>query len=252
LSALELIPKELNVIIVSGEKDDKQVRVINIGDTTLVLDLQIKGIPNIIGLNTNHLVLSVGQEGNVFLSVNAPDPGVYAGKIIFNGGDFEEELKVLVNVKSEKILFDVSVDLPLSDKVIALGDPLRSVITVTQVGNQIETELTANYLIKDFEGNTVYEESENLIVIGSKSFTKDFSTFDLSSGDYVIGVEVVSGGGVASASASFSIEVSKPLLAPPTKDYTLWIMIGLVLLSIVVVILSIIKYKRATKRYKIK
>jgi hypothetical protein len=104
---------------------------------------------------------------------------------------------VLLNVVSEGVLFDATITVPDLYRVLREGQRLPALIELLEVGGETGVDVTMNYVIKDFDGNTRYTESETFYVNGAKSYSKRFSTLGLEPGDYVLGVELIYVGGFA-------------------------------------------------------
>ena len=226
-----------NIQLVSGQSESHEIIVENKGLMTITVTLSVTGIGSYISFNTNTLTLAPGQKLPLTFTVLAPEPGVYAGKIILQYQGISREVLVLLNVVSEGVLFDATVTIPDLYRVLRLGQRLPTLIELTEVGGESGVDVTMNYIIKDFDGNVKYTESETFYVLGTKSFSKRFSTAGLDPGDYVLGVELVYPGGFATSSAHFKI--SDSLITPQT-----WIAFGAFLVAIIVVALSVTFYIR--------
>ncbi len=236
----DVTPTELNLFLIPGEETDREIKVVNREKSSLIINIEITGINDIVKLNTNQLVLSPGAEQRVLLTVKAPESGIYAGRIIFKSGETRKEVFVLVNVRSEKKLFDVSITLPESYKTIYRGQDLNAFISLLQIGPPIGTDITIAYLIKDFNGNTISKESETLFVYEAKSFVKEFPASNLKIGDYIAGIEVTYPGGFATSSTHFRI-IEKRV------DFQFIVIIIIAILAIIIIIYSILRYKKADK-----
>lgn len=236
----DVMPKELDIFIVSGKQTEKEIRVVNTGKAKLTIDISASGITNFISLNTNQLTLAPAEEKIILLTVKAPESGVYAGKIIFDSGNLQKEILVLINVRSEKKLFDVSVNVPESKKDIFVGEDLDTFISLIQVGEPVQVDVNIKYVIKDFDGNTLYTGEETMPIYEAKSFIKKFITSKLSSGDYIAGVEITYPEGFATASAHFRI-IEKAV------NFKAIILLVLFISAIIVIFYSILKYKKAKR-----
>jgi hypothetical protein len=236
---LKIGPESIKISATAGITTDKTITIENTGETEVeaILSTTLQGI---IKFTVDILKLQAGEKTAQEFTITPPkEPGVYTGKIIVVYGNKRIEMPIILNVKSEKILFDVSVDIPDRYINIEPGDKMGSQITLVQVGPQEKADVLVNYAIKDFEGETLLKESETIMVSKQKSYAKEFDTQNLPIGSYILGVEVIYLGGVATASAQFNIqaiEIGRINIA----------LFG-VLMSVVSVFIAVIL---AIKRYK--
>ncbi|NCO11845.1 hypothetical protein CO038_03435 [Candidatus Pacearchaeota archaeon CG_4_9_14_0_2_um_filter_39_13] len=232
-------PEEFNLFLTAGELDFREFTISNTGQSELVLDLEISGIVGLATLSKNRITLGPDEYETIALSLIAPQPGIYTGKVIVRAGNIRRDLFVVMNVRSEKVLFDVSLSVPESLRIISSGEFLRVFISLLQVGDAEEVDVTVNYLIKDFDGGLVYTETETFRVIEEKSFVKDFPTASLAPGEYVAGIEVIYPEGFAVSSSHFTIrpekEFNKPMIATG----------ALAALALLVIVYALIRYKRS-------
>ncbi len=240
----EVEPKELNLLIVFGEIEEKEIKVRNKGNN-VTIDLEVRGISDIAELDKNKLVLEEKGEESVILKVKSLSSGIRAGRIIFKSGEIEKEVFVLINVRSEKKLFDVSLTIPDRYRTIGLNQDLKAFVSLVQVGEPFETDVSVTYSIMDFDGNVVDSVSETLYVYQAKSFVREFpiSKFNLRAGEYIVGIEVAYPGGFASSSAHFTISEKR-------ADFRFIAVIVLGIFVIFVIIMYIIKYIRVGRHIK--
>ncbi|MBM3231914.1 hypothetical protein FJZ21_00850 [Candidatus Pacearchaeota archaeon] len=232
-----------NLKIVSGESETKEIIIENIGSTALNLVVSVTGIENYIIFNTNYLSLNPSERVPLRFTINAPEPGVYAGKILLTYQGITREVLVLLNVISEGVLFDTTVTVPDLYRVLREGQRLPALIELLEIGGETGVDVTMNYIIKDFDGNIRYTESETFYVKGAKSYSKRFSTAGLEPGDYVLGVELIYIGGFATSTAHFKI--SDSLITPQT-----WFAIGVLVVALIVCILAILFFRHSGKQFK--
>ncbi len=227
----------INIGIVSGTSESEEIVVKNTGKIPITLSVTSSGITKYILFKNNEIILAPGEEKSFIFTVNAPEPGIYAGKIIFSYRDITREALILINVVSEGVLFDATVTVPDLYRVLREGQRLPVLIELTEVGDGKGVDVTMNYVIKDFNNDVKYTESETFYVKGTKSYSKRFSTSGLEPGDYVLGVELVYPGGFATSSAHFKI--SDTALTLQT-----WLAIIGLFVALAVIIISIIFFRR--------
>ncbi len=230
--------ENFNVQLVSGESESKQVNILNNGPVPIKISVDVTGIDKHIFLNNTLITILPGESFPLTFTLNAPEPGVYAGKVILSYQGIKKEIFVLFNVVSEGVLFDATVTIPDLYRVLKMGQRLPVLIELLEVGGETGVDVTMNYVIKDFEGNTKYSESETFYVLGTKSYNKKFSTVGLDSDDYILGIELSYPGGFATSSAHFRI-TETPVIALQT-----WVALGGLIIAIIVITILVLFYRR--------
>src|SRR3989344_302712 len=228
---------EFNIKIVSGESETNEAIIKNTGTNYITISVDVTGIGKYISFNTDSITLAPGQSVPLKFTINAPEPGIYTGKIILKYQGITREILVIVNVVSEGVLFDTAIILPELYRVVSVGQRLPAIIEIVEIGGETKVDVTINYLIKDFKGNTRFTETETFSVFGMKKFNKIFYTNGLEPGDYVVGIEVIYPGGFATSSTPFTISASNNVLRT-------WVIFGILFMAVVFIILLIIFIRR--------
>ena len=220
----------------------KTISVENLGNSSISFSIDAGNLSNLIKFDENNYVLAPYETKDIeFVVVPEKEAGTYSGKITITSGNKQYEIPVIVTIKSEKSLFDIMLYISDDKKTISAGDKLTSQITLKQAGLVAKEDVTLNYEIKDFSGNTYIKESETVMVENQKQFIKEFQTQNLPVGEYVLNAQVVYSGGIAPSSTHFVV-IEKPNVV---SNYGLYgILVGAIF---VVIILSylIIRYKKA-------
>ena len=234
----------------------EKISIKNNGDLPLVLTLSHN-------LGT-HLEISPKQfrlepEDTKVISANfyAGNPGIHIGRIIISTDTFQKIIPVTLEVRSEKIVVDSKLDIPLKYTELKQGDPLKAQVTLFNTGS-IKVPIVITYLIKDLEGNIVIEEIETFDILNKKSFIKTFDTSNLKTGSYITGMNVRYKDSFATSSARFEIKdgqvVKKPIFE--FKWYYIMIIISLFILIILLKLYTtefskiIRKKRRKLKKYE--
>ncbi|MFH1325241.1 MAG: myxococcus cysteine-rich repeat containing protein [archaeon] len=240
-SVLRAIPNSFNIPATAGIEDAGKISLSNLGEESLSIVISLTNLYGILLFEETVFSLS-GYETKTlpFLIIPPNEPGIYAGKIVFTSGSRKLEVPFALNVGSELSLFDISVDLSETNKRIREGNVLTSQITLIQAGLQEKQDVVMEYVIKDFDGNIYLTESETLAVLKEKSYEKIFDSTSLPIGDYLLGAEVIYSGGIATASAQFSV------YSPEIKAPNFIIVIELLAAILILIVLIIIakNYKR--------
>lgn len=236
----EVTPEELNLFIVATTTQQSEVVLRNTGSAPITFTITSSGLAGILSLPFSEITLQPWESKSLALTFTVPDSGVYAGRVTFTTAAGRKDVLVLINVRSANALFDVSLTIPESFKHLGLSQTLKSFISLLQVGPASQTDVTATYTIKDFDGTTLITESETFRVFRSKNYVKSFTTELLPAGEYVLGVEITYPDGFASASDHFTISATR---------INYWIIISIVLgiIALAAVSYSILNYKRARR-----
>jgi hypothetical protein len=212
-------------------------------------NLSVEVLNAIVILEQNSLEIPAGEKRKIEFRLTPPkEPGIYTGKIIVKSGSFRQEIPVIINVRTEKSLFDITVLIPPIMRTLSQNSNLEAQIDLMQMGIREKMDVTLSYVIKDFDGVVHLTESETIAVEDQKSFTKEFSTSELPPGDYVLGVELIYPEGVAVASSQFKIKGKIPGLGRGV----FWIIVLILTLLLILfgIFLIIKKYKRMLKAVK--
>ena len=178
--------------------------------------------------------------------------GVYVEKIEIKAkvGNIEKvkEIPVIIEVESEKVIFDVSVDIPPKYREVFAGEKLLIQPTIFNLGEVEETEVLINYLIKDFEGNTIFFEEERIIVGDQESFSKKINIpEDTKPGDYVFIMQTIYLDSMGTSSNIFRVKVERSFLE---KYWVSLILIIIIILVLIIILILKRKQKKLTKSVK--
>jgi len=221
-------------VIINQVKNDSFI-ITNLANKTIVLELSSEGLYNAVSF-PGLIRLVPGEERFVNLIFLQDKRQLLVGQIVVKvGGVVVKALPVVLNVRSENFLFDSSLTLADNYKTLKSGDSLRAQINLQQVGRQNEqVDVVATYTIKDFTGKSYYEESETFAVLGSNEFIKEIKTPRLSSGKYILALELVYPGAFATSSAQF--EIVSPARYGTSTYYGIVIVFTVILVGLVAVV----------------
>jgi hypothetical protein len=251
LTLLSVEPESFTFNLVKGKSAVKDFVIKNNGNLSVYLRTEL------IGFNGTKIEVPRGvaviKNGQSIMPVNvtALESGLVTGKIIVNDGNGSIfEIPVVVNIKSENFLFDNSITIPNWYKTVKQGDEVSAQIDLLQVGPQEKVDVTATYVVKGFSGKIYSQESETFFVLGSKTYTKKFSTAGLPEGKYIIGLEILYPGAFATSSAQFEVNNEKAGLLNKLLEVPNQVMI-LVFWAVLTlgIVLAVIHYKYR-KTYK--
>ena len=250
----ELIKVQLKL----GEKLSIPLNISNKHTTSLDFNIE-SNLNELLSFSETNFSIEKGQSKDILLSFYAKkdfEPGVYTGKIIIKTKEVIKEIPLIIEVKTEKVIFDVSLNIPLKYKEIFAGEKIVFQITIFNLGEVKEAEVLINYFIKDFEDNIIYSKEKTITVENQASFLRTIKTpKNLSSGEYIIAVETRYDRTVGTASDVFRIKMKETFL----DKYIIYVIFTLIILIIILIIIilrhehrkinkSISSYKRKTEK----
>ena len=239
--------------LVIGRSKENKFKIENTGEERLDFSLSVRGVEEFISLSDNSFSLDAGESKTITVDLTGEDFGAYSGKIIISAGGIVKEILLVIEVKSDVVLFDVNMDIPSDYKEVERGEDLKAQITLLNVGVPQEVDVSITYLMKDFTGNVIYESSETFAVDKQRSYVKSFpvsSSTEL--GDYLAVIEVRYSKSFAVSSEMFKV-VEKPvvtllkLFKTPVYNLVLLIVIAAIVLFLFI---SRLIPKKASRRKK--
>ncbi len=245
-------PELIKVVIKQGETFKIPVKIKNLANKEQAFEIELgKSLTDMILISETSFSLKVGEEKSIyitFVSNEKTEPGVYTGNIKVKTPYKTKEISIIDTIKSTKVLFDISLDIPPKYKEILAGEELLLQSTLFNLGEVGKTDVSIEYIIKDFEGNTIIQESEVVAVETQVSFSKFFKMpSDIKKGDYVAISQARYDGSLGSSSAIFRIvEKETPKLNTGMIIFII-IIILLILIIILVMKFGIDKFKKLDK-----
>ena len=243
--SLNITPAEFNIELAVNTNVEKTVEVKNLKTGTIVVNIRQVNLDSMIILGETSLTLLPNETKRfnvVFVALNKT--GIFTGKIIVGS----RIVPVSLNVRTKLLLFDSNIAVLNDDYLVRQGDELKTQVTLIPLGDETRLDVTLNYVIKDYDGKTYLTKSETLLVEKEIDFRRDFDTGILPLGQYVVGLELVYSGGVATSSAHFEvIEGFKFSLAGIV--YYLIIAILIVMITIVILLIKEISAQNQEPQY---
>src|SRR3989344_2483674 len=172
---------ELNIKLEKGEITSEKITVKNSGDSAALISLDSN--LDFIRFDEASFFLEPGEEREITAGITAPkEPGIYTGKIRVNGISSTIPIFLSFNVRSQDVLFDASIKLADTSKKVSMGEPVSAQINLIKMTPSEGLDVTLHYFIKDFEGETLFKESETFYIDKEKTLIKEFPTLELATG----------------------------------------------------------------------
>lgn len=231
---------KFKIIIKKGAK--KTFTIVNKGTANLIGTIKIIGVDKFISLSDYSFDIGVGESKDIYAEITTDLIGIFTGSIRFNAAGITKIVPIIIEVETEKALFDVNMDIPMQYKRIKKGQDLRVQITLFNVmENKVDVYVT--YLIKDLKGNLLLEESETFMVDRQKSYTKKFYTRKLRSGNYVAVIEVRYANSYAVSSQMFEIQEEKAIISETVRELSIIIIGCFFITGLALILISRFKIK---------
>jgi len=244
----------IKVLLKQGESFKTSINIKNTEEVvqyfTLLLNPSLDGL---VSLSEETLTLQPGEEKIVylnFISTKETLPNVYTGNLKIKTQSKTKEVPIIYNIKSEMVLFEVSLDMLAKYKERLAGEELVLQLTLISLGDFGKTNVSMIYLIKDFEGNIMLEQEEIVEVETQVSFSKTINLpSTISSGDYLVIAQATYENSLSSSSVIFNVkelEIARLI----NNRYFTFIVILIAVLILLFIVLFLSKYKRKERIYK--
>lgn len=205
-------PQDFSISLIAGEKETRTFTLTNRRNASMVVSAEVVALQGILVLQ-EVITLKPYESKPITLEIGPVERGLFAGKIVFRardalfGTEYVEEGEVIITTRSKDFLFDTSLTIPEQYQSVRSGEKVRAQVTLSPKGPAEGEQIRAivGYVIKDFRGETYFEEEENVSLEGSANYVKEFPTLRLPPGKYLLGMELSYAGAFSTTSATFTI-----------------------------------------------
>lgn len=246
------IDKEIiNVMTKQGESFKTSIKIQNSEKIQQEFSLSASSsLTGLVFISEDSFILQPGEEKTIdltFVTTDSTPLDVYTGNLEIKTQDKTKQIPIIYNVKSKLVLFDVALDIPAKYKEVLPGEDILLQLTLFNMGEVSKTDVSIGYLIKDFEGNKIMEESEVVAVETQVSFSKTVNLpSTIKPEDYVAIAQVRYGSSLGSSSAMFHvIEKEKPLMTFLNNKY---FAVALAILIFAIITVLFLEHERKNMR----
>ena len=117
---------------------------------------------------------------------------------------------VIVEIESKDVLFDMNIDLNAQDRVIELGDSRNIEVRLFNLGKVSPANVLMEYEIKGLNGETIFTETETVVVVTQASFYKTVKIPEnLNTGEYVFIAKAKYGTSTGTSSYLFEVKAKE-------------------------------------------
>lgn len=210
----------VKIVLKESQKMDKQVILKNNGEDDLVFEISSFS-PGVVDVFPSKFSLPAGEQKVLtllFNQYNDAKPNIYSGLLTFlatatDSRTVTKFLTSVVEIESEEILFDASLD--LAKKNFLPGEAISAAVTIFNLRKIVPAEVKLIYSLMDLNNNIIYEEEETLSLDEQASFTKSISfPQGINPGKYVLAIKLLSDESFATVTELLTIEEPTPRPTP--------------------------------------
>jgi hypothetical protein len=222
----------LKLMVKQGESFSKIIKITN--TDSMQKDFKLTGDTKFFSISEQEFSLEPGESKSLDINFEPENqPGVYVGSILFLSSKEEFKMPVILEVETKEVLFDSSINIPLEYGGVYPGGSLAVENKIFNLENIGIKTIDVSYIVKDFEGRTIFSEGENIAVENQILTTKLISIPEIvKTGDYVVFVIVKYQSSVGTSSYFFKIIENKEGLES-IKFFDSWIFV-IVLFAVVI------------------
>lgn len=236
-------PALISVMVNQGESFKTSITIKNTEKTSQKFELSVsESLKDFIFLSEYAFTLNAGEQKIIYLNFVSTDetkPDVYTGNLQVSTQDRTKKVPVTFNVKSKIVIFDLTLDVPAEYRERLPGQELLLQLNLFDLVGLGKTNVSVSYIIKDFEGKTLLEQSETVAVENQISFSKTIKLpLDIKTGDYAAIAQAKYNDSVGSSSEIFHIvEIEKPEIVVFIKNKYFFIILLIIILAILLLII---------------
>jgi hypothetical protein len=239
----------IKILLTPGKTDKKSIKFSNTGKTKLDVTGKIQYLDQLSffkegGIEYKFELNSIETKGIEinFLAKSNQEPGVYPGKIVFTSDGIERTVLVVVEVESEKPLFDVKVETLPEYRMVYPGNKVMAQLTIYNLGKIGRVDVNVEYGIKNLSGNIIASENETMAVETQLSTVKTLNIPSaLKPDNYVFFGKVSYKDVVGTGSDMFQVLEKVKVVLPIT--YIMLVIFAFVILSLILIIYTLKKRK---------
>ncbi|MCX6821894.1 MAG: hypothetical protein NTW30_03905, partial [Candidatus Aenigmarchaeota archaeon] len=239
----------IKVSLTLGKTDKKSIKVSNTGKTKLDITGKIQYLDEFLffkeGGTEYKFELNPDETKEIeinFFAKKDQEAGVYPGKIVFTSGGIERTVLLVVEVESEKPLFDVKVETLPEYRMVYPGDKVMAQLTIYNLGRVGRVDVNVEYGIKDLSGKIIASENEMMAVETQLSTVKTLNIpSTLKPDNYVFFGKVSYKNVVGTGSDMFQVLEKVKFVLP--ISYIVLILIAFMILLSVLIIYTLKKRK---------
>jgi hypothetical protein len=171
------------------------------------------------------------------------EAGVYPGRVVFTAEGIERTVLIIIEIESEKPLFDVKVETLSNYRMVYPGNKVMAQLTIYNLGKVGKVDVNIEYGIKDLSGNVIINANEILAVETQVSLVKSLNLPSTMKADSYIFYSKVSYNNIIGTGSDMFLVIEKMGFR---LDIIYWLLI-----IIIILILALVLFYKLRKKKKI-
>ena len=237
----------LKLSIKQEDSVSKTIKITNTADSRQ--DFSISSDLDLVSFQDKEFSLDAGESKTIELQLTAQaEAGVYTGTLLISSNLQTIEIPIILEIETKEVLFDINLNIPPEYYNVQAGEQIIIETNVFNLENLGLKTIEMSYLVRDFQGNTIFSEQENLVVENNMLTTKIISLPEnTEKGEYVLIVMAKYSDSVGTSSYFFRI--SKKRASNFVEENMQTIMILFMIIIIVVIAFVVYSIKQRDKLF---
>ena len=184
---IEVDVLSLKSSIIQGEEYISDIKINNKLSEMKEVSFNVAGDLKDLAKFEKKIKLRPKEEKNYKIIFKPSDAGVFIGKLAISYDSQIINIPIILEVQSKSVWFDSNINLfPLGSDYLP-GDKITSEVKIFDLADIGVDAVQASYYIKDFDGNTVVSDKENLVIDDKFEYSKSLNLpSDIKLGGYVL------------------------------------------------------------------
>lgn len=194
--------------VVQGGVSVNNVKITSKDTKLIYFSISVEGEKQLVNLSEYEFNLNPGEAHNlqIVFDSGTSEPGIYVGKMIVSYDGISKKIPFILEIEANDILFDSNINLFYKAAGVYPGDKLNTEIKIFDLSNIGKSQINFIYFIKDFNGNTIIQESENIVVDSKLDYSKTIDIPEnIKTGDYILGTIIKYKDSAGTSSSYFKI-----------------------------------------------
>ncbi len=153
---------ELRVPLKQGETKTRVLKVINVGLENITINISSPKLKDFTFFSSTEFSLLPGKSREITIDFHAPEravPGQYFGYIELNSLNVSKSIPTVLDIQGINLEFELGLNTSDEYKIVKPGKEIKVNITLTNLKDLKDTDVSLYYAIKDYTG-VVYNFSE--------------------------------------------------------------------------------------------
>lgn len=243
-------PSSFKISLKQGATETRIMRIANPGISNLSFNISVVDLESMVYLGEETFVVLPGESRDItidfFASLSTP-PSQYFGFIKLESSEVRH-IPIVLDVNALEFKFSVNVEIPQDYKTVMPGEIVRANISILNLKDIFEKNMSLYIAIKDFYGNIYDSNEENFVFNSSMFFERKLSVpKEAYGGQYIFYARALAGEGLALDSDTFEVGSRYRFLASLKSSF---IFILIFILCLVALILMVV-YSRSKEKERI-